>query len=236
MEVRTSTGVSEASMMGSEEFVSVGQAAKLLAVSDRTARRMAGQIAASDRTEGTGHGRRVRLAAMQKLRSEALQQRGSATKTFHVETEPGHDADSVAGQWPDNGHEHPVNGRTMARQHDRPDTANLTELAGLRAEKEGLLARLADTASDRDAWKEQAGRLDTRLAEALEALQRAQDAERSARLIGQRSAMQIEAVSGGSPPRSDTPDGSHSSPDTPGGTIPLPESEKRPFWAFWRRG
>jgi hypothetical protein len=209
-----------------QDFVTVSQAAKLLAVSDRTARRMAGQLADNDRTPDTGHGRRVRLAAMQALRSEALQQRGKSPSSFHVESAPGQGADTVPGQWPDSEHDHTVNGRSMAGQHDRLDASLMAELATLRAEKEGLLARLADTASDRDAWKEQAGKLDTRLAEALEALQRAQDAERSARLIGQRSAMQIEAVS--------TPDSPQSSPDPSGGTIPSPESARRPFWAFWK--
>jgi hypothetical protein len=219
----------------SSEFVSVGQAAKLLAVSDRTARRMAGQLADSDRTPDTGHGRRVRLAAMQALRSEALQQRGKGTSSFHVETTPGQDSDTVSGQWPDSGHGHPVNGRTMAGQHDRLDTSLmaegsnlLAELATLRAEKEGLLARLADTASDRDAWKDQAGKLDTRLAEALGALQQAQSETRAARALSSRSAMQIEAVS--------PSDGSQSPPDPSGGTISSPESKKRPVWAFWKKG
>ena len=217
--------------MSEAEFVSVGQAAKLLAVSDRTARRMAGQLAANDRTADGGHGRRVRLAAMQILRSEALQQRGSAPSAFHVESTPGQDADTVAGQWPDSGHGHTVNGRTMAGQ----DTNTVAELAALRAERDGLKERLADaqkaaadTASDRDAWKEQAARLDTRLAEALEALQRSQDAERSARLIGQRPAPMLSPL--------ETADGSQSSPDVPGGTIPSPDPGKRPFWARWKRG
>ena len=207
--------------MSEAEFVSVGQAAKLLAVSDRTARRMAGQLADSDRTEGTGHGRRVRLAAMQALRSEALQQRGKGDSSFHVET----------ASKPKPGHGHPVNGRSMAGQ----DTNAVAELAALRAEKEGLLARLADTASDRDAWKEQAARLDTRLAEALEALQRAQDEARASRLIGQWSVPMLSPL--------ETADGSQSSPDVPGGTIPrrsseasAPDTTKRPFWAFWRKG
>lgn len=239
----TSEPAAEDSQGPDSEFITVGQAAKLLGVSDRTARRMAGQLADSDRTADTGHGRHVRLAAMQALRSESLQQRGKGAPSFHVETasmpNPSQDADTVTGQRPDSGHVHPVNGRTVAGQDASlmaEGSSLLAELAGLRAEKEGLLARLADTASDRDAWKEQAGRLDTRLAEALEALQRSQDAERSARLIGQRPAMQIEAVSGGSNLRSDTPDGSQSSPDVPGGTIPSPETSKRPFWAFWRKG
>lgn len=210
-----------------KEFVSVGQAAKVLGVSDRTARRMAGQLADSDRTEGTGHGRRVRLAAMQALRSEALQQRGKGDSSFHLETAPkpktGQDADTVAGQWPDSGHVHPVNGRSMAGQ----DTNAVAELAALRAEKEGLLARLTDTASDRDAWKEQAARLDTRLAEALEALQRAQDEARASRLIGGgRAAMQIEA--------SGLTAGDSSEGSGPGGGIVPPESVTRPWWAFWK--
>lgn len=54
------------------------------------------------------------------------------------------------------------------------------------AEKEGLIARLADTASDRDAWKAQAQ-------EAMELARAAQDEARAARLIGGRGPVQIEA-------------------------------------------
>ena len=223
--VVTEAGRSEPSTESSDAFVSVGQAAKLLGVSDRTARRMAGQLAANDRTADIGHGRRVRLAAMQTLRSEALQQRGSAPSAFHVESTPGQDADTVAGQWPDSGHGHPVNGRTMAGQ----DTNTVAELAALRAERDGLKERLADaqkatadTASDRDAWKDQAQTL-------TEALRAAQDEARAARLMPSRPAMQIEALE---TPRADSSEGTGS-----GGGIVSPGTEKRPWWvlpAFWQ--
>jgi len=53
------------------EFVTVAEAAVMLGVSDRTARRMAGQLADSDRTQDDGRGRRVRLSAMRSLRESA---------------------------------------------------------------------------------------------------------------------------------------------------------------------
>ena len=81
--------------------------------------------------------------------------------------------------------------------------------------------------SDRDAWKEQAGKLDSRLAEALEALQRAQDETRATRALSARSAPLLSPL--------ETPDGSHASDSATGGGIPSPDPGKRPFWAFWRR-
>ncbi len=57
----------------SEGFVSVAEAAAILGVSDRTARRMAGQLADDDRTPDTGQGRHVRLSAMRSLREKAPQ-------------------------------------------------------------------------------------------------------------------------------------------------------------------
>ena len=82
----------------------------------------------------------------------------------------------------------------------------------------------ADTASDRDAWKDQAASL-------TEALQRAQDEARASRLIGGgRAVQQIEAsgLTGG--------DSSGDTAQGGGITAPtVPEGEKRSLWSWLRR-
>ena len=107
------------------------------------------------------------------------------------------------------------------------DTATLREeLARVTAERDGLTARLADaqkatadTASDRDAWKEQASSL-------TESLRAAQDEARAARLMPSRAAMQIEASS--------LTAGDSGTSEDSGGGITTPDAVRAPWWAFWR--
>jgi hypothetical protein len=87
------------------------------------------------------------------------------------------------------------------------------------ARAELLATSLADTQSERDRWASQAESL-------AEALQRAQDEARAARLIGGRPMQQIEAHA--------APAGDSDASEALGGALYTPR-QKTGFWSFLRR-
>lgn len=225
-------------------FVTVPELARALSISERQAARWALRVSDIDRRVSDTRQTRVRLASVIELRSKAI----GKPSASQIPTDTTSDMSDVNHQMSDTERQMTDMRQTRVRHDDRhvsdittPTAADiLSELelekrrsAVLEAEKEGLMARLADasqhlseTVSDRDAWREQAGRLDTRLAEALGALQQAQDEARAARLIGQRSMMQLEA-SGLTDATVNEKTGSDA--ESQG------DSDKgRPFWAFWK--
>lgn len=208
--------------MPESEFVTISEAARALGLSERQVRRYAGRMAESDRLTSGSSPARVRLSALALLAGKVIV--GESTPEEVTGSSPasvGHDdrlsAESVR----------PVSEGSNLRQSGvvSEDLATLREqLASVTAERDGLTARLADTQTDRDAWKEQAQTL-------TEALRAAQDEARAARLIGARPMQQIEApgLAGG--------DSGEVSASGGGITTPsISEEPKRGFWArLWGR-
>ena len=216
-----------------EDLLTVAEAAEALGVSVPRLRRVLGRPEWSGRTEtrtrqtrtGTRTGTVLNSSLLPELKL-FLEESNSFPSPVEREreqdaTETGTRTGTVRNE---NGNE--SNG---SDHHDWKARALVAE-----AEKEGLTLRLADTASDRDAWKEQAGKLDSRLAEALEALQRAQDETRATRALSARSAMQIEAV--GAPDVPHAQDAASEGAKTPLNTVRAPSEalKLRPWWAFWK--
>lgn len=213
--------------MPEEQFLTVSELARALSISERQAARWVSRVSDADRLTTDGGPTRVRLASVIELRAKATGKPSPSANPQILESDmTDNRADTRLSQYRhDVSHKSDVTVPTLAALRDELENEK-RRAAVLEAERDGLTARLADTASDRDAWKEQAGRLDTRLAEALEALQRAQDEVRSARLIGQRFPMQLEA-SGLTDATVDKKIGSDGERQS--------DSEKKyPFWAFWK--
>ena len=216
-----------------EGFVTVAEAARALQLSERQVRRYAGRLAESDRLTpdamtGASPARseasalRVRLPALAALAGKVLAEEkasdgasGSLPEVTGASPAPAGHGDRL----PDES-VRPVSGAMVSE-----DLAALREqLASVIAERDGLTARLADTASDRDAWKGQAQEL-------TQALQRAQDETRAARVMSSgRVVQQIEAsgLTGGSQSGDTARSGSLD-------TVVTHETGKAPWWAFWRR-
>lgn len=215
----------EPAVESSPEFVTVSEAARALQLSERQVRRYLPLLDPTDKRQDPKRqhkGQPVALVSLAAL--ETLQKQGTA------EEKP-------SGK--PNGHSSGVPVEPSGTARGVPVAVAPVELlerlaeaekrtAVLEAERDGLMARLADatkhqadTATDRDAWKAQAQDL-------TQALQRAQDEARAARLIGGRAAPALSAL--------ETSDGSQSSPSVSGGVIDRPEAVERPWWAFWRKG
>lgn len=194
--------------MADEDLLTVQEAAEALSVSAPRLRRLLARPEWSQRTEtrtrqtrtGTRTATVLNRSLLPELR-EALETSAAPSSTIEQERE--RDATGT--------------GTDRNENENAPDWKTRALIA--ESERDGLTARLADTASDRDAWKAQAQSL-------TEALQRAQDEARAARALSSRSAMQIEAAP--------TPSGD-SSPVSSGGVIPSPPSQaERPWWRFWK--
>jgi hypothetical protein len=221
-------------------FVTVPELARALSISERQAARWALRVSDIDRHMSDTRQTRVRLASVIELRSKAT----GKPSASQIPTDTTSDVSDINHQMSDTDREMTDTRQTRVRRVSDVTTptaaAILSELelekrrsAVLEAEKEGLIARLADaslylseTVSDRDAWREQAGRLDTRLAEALGALQQAQDEARAARLIGQRSVMQLEA--------SGFTDATVNEKSSSDAESQQDSGKCHPFWAFWK--
>lgn len=204
--------------MPESDFVTVSEAARALGLSERQVRRYAGRLAESDRptpdaTTGSSPAR-VRLSALALLAGKVIAEESTPEKASGSSPAPaGHDdrppAESVR----------PVSGVASGPLVSE-DLATLREqLASVTAERDGLTARLADTQTDRDAWKEQAQTL-------TEALRAAQDEARAARLIGGRPMQQIEAAG--------LAGDAQSAVSSAGEGITTPSASDRSWWQFWK--
>ena len=208
--------------MPEEEFVTVSEAARALGLSERQVRRYAGRLAESDRptpdaTTGPSPAR-VRLSALALLAGKVISEESTPEKAsgFIEEASGPSPAPAVHDDRPPAESVRPVSGPLVSE-----DLATLREqLASVTAERDGLTARLADTQTDRDAWKEQAQTL-------TEALRAAQDEARAARLIGGRPMQQIEAQN--------LTGGDSGADEVPGGGIDSTDRRQRPWWAVWSK-
>ncbi len=191
--------------MSEEVFVSISRASQLLGVSERTVRRAAGHLPDTDRQKRQGSPALVRLSAL------ALQM-GRADLVEGSPDMPDMDA-GLAGQ----------------KKAAVPDTEE--DIAGL-AGHSGAAPKL----QSQDALIEQLRSEVTFLRSALEREQSTAQALAS-RL--EDSDKRLAAVLAGTGRLQINPpglaDGSHSSPEGSGGTIPLPESQEEQKTGFWSR-
>ena len=201
--------------MPDEGFVSISRASQLLEAPERTVRRMADKLADSDRQVADRGTRLVRLSALASLMGKEIKT-APASEVADTEEASGRHMADKSGDVSDSSE-----GLADSGGHSGSALADAEKRAAVAEARADLLER------ELGAWKEQSGRLDSRLAEALEALQRAQDEARAARLIGGRGAMQIEA--------SGLTSGDSGEVSSAGEGITTPSASEEPKRGFWAR-
>jgi hypothetical protein len=210
-----------------EEFVTVSEAARALGLSERQVRRYALQLGPTDKRQDPKRqhkGQPVGLVSLEALRKatekDITTEKPSGTDNGQPRGMPVESTGKASGVPVEPAPVAPVD--LLERISEAEKRA-----AVLEAERDGLTARLADaqkaaldTASDRDAWKEQAQTL-------TEALRAAQDEARAARLIGGRPMQQIEAQN--------LTAGDSGASEASGGGITTPSASEEPKRGFWAR-
>jgi len=205
------------------EFVTISRASHLLEAPERTVRRMAAKLADTDRQVADRGTRLVRLGALASLMGKELPSAPAPEVAATESTGGGQVADTLGDV---------ADTSEGLADKDHPVSATVGHLADasmvrtIDAEKRAAVAEARAELLERElvAWKEQAGKLDSRLAEALEALQQAQDETRATRALSARSAMQIEPSERA---------GGDSTGDASGGGIVSPDQDKPAGAGFW---
>ncbi|WP_309709889.1 hypothetical protein, partial [Armatimonas sp.] len=199
------------SMETSEDrsFVTVSELARALDISPRQASRWMARAAVADRDTTASGQSRVRLAAVVALREATVIKKHDRHQERSIEDLPSTVTDSDMTVAPDtmtvtrrsseahdDGHAAEASElRTVALdlirtelETERRRASDLEKRAAVAEARAELLEKsLTDTQGERDRWASQAESL-------TEALQRAQDETRAARLIGGRQVQQIEAA------------------------------------------
>ena len=203
--------------MPDSEFVTVAEAARALQLSERQVRRYLPLLRPTDKRQDANRqhkGQPVGLVSLEALRKASTKdsntEKPSGTANGHATGVPVETSGKASGV--------PV--ELLAALAEANQRAAVAE-----ARAELLATSLADVQRERNDWKEQA-------AGALEALQRAQDEARAARLMPTRAAMQIEAsgLTGGDSGVSEVSGGGIT-------TLETVETIKQGFWGrLFRRG
>jgi hypothetical protein len=220
----------------SEVFVSISRASQLLEAPERTVRRMADKLADTDRQladTGGQKARLVRLSALAHLMGREIVADSGRHSDDSGSTVTQESADLLAriaeleALVADSGRQ--LADKEKALSDKEKVTLEAQKAADVaEAEKRGLEARLADTQAERDRLIKEKAEDSEKFTKVLEALQRAQDETRAARVMSSgRVVQQIEA--------SGLAGDAQSEVSAAGGGITTPSATEEPKRGFWAR-
>jgi hypothetical protein len=202
-------------LLPEEDLLTVQEAAEALSVSAPRLRRLLARPEWSGRTETrtrqTRTGTRTATVLNRSLLPEIREALAEGTNLRETSGAPSSTIE------PERERDATGTGTDRNENENAPDWKTRALVA--ESERDGLTARLADTQTDRDAWKAQAQEL-------TESLRAALDEVRSARALSSRPTVQIEASGHSSASQSED------SGLVKGITPPAPEV--RLWWQFWK--